>query len=192
MSELFYRFPGPFVYITELENHPKWKEHVKKSVEGWQNPQTTPVLEIGSNLSTSYHAKTPPKEFLEPEFLKDVVWNPLDKALEKADLAARPSQSFLQNIWFNDYPEGGSLGAHVHSNSEWSGIYIVEMSQPNPTFFLYNSTSNSPAFCTSFNTEKDAKEGNVLIFPSHLVHWVHTTCEERLTVSFNVGSTYSR
>jgi uncharacterized protein (TIGR02466 family) len=192
MNEFFYRFPGPFVYISEIENHSRWKEHVKETVENWQDSQPSSFLEKGSNLSTSYHSKNPVKEFLEPEFLKSVVWGPLDKALEKADLAAHPAKSHLQNIWFNDYPQGGNMGAHVHSNSEWSGIYIVEMSQPNPTFFMYNSTSNSPAFCTSLNTEENAKEGNVIIFPSHLVHWVHTTCEERLTVSFNVGSTYSR
>jgi uncharacterized protein (TIGR02466 family) len=191
MSEFFYRFPSPFVYITEIENHSEWKKHVKKSVKRWQNSQTKPFSEKGSNLLTSYHVKEPLNEFLDPVFLKAIVWDPLDKALEEADLAAQPSQSYLHNIWFNKYPEGGSLGAHVHPNSEWSGVYIVEMSQPNPTFFMYNSTSNSPAFCTSLDTEKSAKEGNVIIFPSHLIHWVHTTCEKRLTVSFNVGSTYS-
>lgn len=79
------------------------------------------------------------------------------------------------DIWMNFTYKGDDNPLHNHAGS-LSGIIYVK----NPD----NEPTNFPAL----NYVHDPKEGEILLFPSHLQHSVDTkeTDSERITVSFNL------
>ncbi len=99
--------------------------------------------------------------------------------------------------WMNSNPPGGFNAPHTHPGAHWSGVYYV--SQPevetgssgkieflNPRTDLPNwRIFNAPAF--SAKKAIRPEPGELILFPSYLVHWVYPneTAEERVTVAFN-------
>ena len=99
--------------------------------------------------------------------------------------------------WMNVTPVGGYNAPHTHPGAHWSGVYYV--SQPavekgesgkieflNPRTDLPNwRILNSP----TFGAKKAIRPqpGELILFPSYLVHWVYPneTDEERVSVAFN-------
>lgn len=99
--------------------------------------------------------------------------------------------------WMNSNPPGGMNAPHTHPGAHWSGVYYV--SQPkvetgksgkieflNPRTDLPNwRLLNAPAFGAKKSIRPEP--GEMILFPSYLVHWVYPneTEEERVTVAFN-------
>lgn len=99
--------------------------------------------------------------------------------------------------WMNTNPPGGMNAPHTHPGAHWSGVYYV--SQPkvetgksgkieflNPRTDLPNwRLLKAPAFSAKKSIRPEP--GDLILFPSYLVHWVYPneTDEERVTVAFN-------
>jgi uncharacterized protein (TIGR02466 family) len=99
--------------------------------------------------------------------------------------------------WMNVNPTGGFNAPHTHPGAHWSGVYYV--SQPtveqgtsgmiefiDPRSDLPNwRLLKSMAFRPKRKIRPEA--GEIVIFPSYLVHWVYPndTPEERVTIAFN-------
>ena len=99
--------------------------------------------------------------------------------------------------WMNVNPAGGFNAPHTHPGAHWSGVYYV--SQPaveegnsgmieflDPRSDLPNwRLLDAPAF--RLKKKLRPKPGDLILFPSYLVHWVYPneTDEERVTVAFN-------
>ena len=77
---------------------------------------------------------------------------------------------------------------HEHTGAgDFSGIYLLELNETNKTHF-YCSGGNT-AMKLLANT-RNIPEGSIILFPSHLLHYV-TPCEaERATVSCNISLAY--
>lgn len=117
----------------------------------------------------------------------------------KADLSALKLKLFA---WMNANPVGGFNAPHTHPGAHWSGVYYV--SQPeiedgssgkieflDPRTDLPNwRLLDAPAFKHKFNLRP--KPGDLLLFPSYLVHWVYPneSDQERVSVAFN--ATFSK
>ena len=86
------------------------------------------------------------------------------------------------DIWFHQYLEGDTYGWHVHTH-QFSGIYYLE----------FGKSSGKTQICSpfSFKTKKiNVKEGDIVIFPSHILHRALPNKSERKTViSFNFNLT---
>ena len=81
-------------------------------------------------------------------------------------------------LWYHQYSEGDKYGWHIHDN-QYGGIYYLEMGRSSArTEFLY-----------PFNRKKvkiNVKEGDMIIFPGHLMHRGLLNGKDRKTViSFN-------
>ncbi|MBW4706827.1 hypothetical protein KX928_03400 [Roseobacter sp. YSTF-M11] len=99
--------------------------------------------------------------------------------------------------WMNTNPPGGMNAPHTHPGAHWSGVYYV--SQPevetgksgkieflNPRTDLPNwRLLKAPAFSAKKSLRPEP--GELILFPSYLVHWVYPnqTDENRVTVAFN-------
>lgn len=99
--------------------------------------------------------------------------------------------------WMNANPPGGFNAPHTHPGAHWSGVYYV--SQPETEAgnsgmieFLDPRTDlpnwrilDAPAFRLKKKFRPAA--GEIVIFPSYLVHWVYPneTREERVSIAFN-------
>jgi len=125
---------------------------------------------------------------------EEAVENATRKVGAKSDLASLKLRLFA---WMNANPAGGYNAPHTHPGSHWSGVYYV--SQPDveegnsgmiefldPRTDLPNwRILKAPAF--KLKKKIRPVPGDMILFPSYLVHWVHPneTDEERVTIAFN-------
>ena len=103
----------------------------------------------------------------------------------------------LADGWINVNPQGGYNAPHDHLGSFWSGVYYVRVpaqtkGQAGAIEFLsphkpMPSNGFIEAPITAQKVIVRPKPGQVLIFPAHLIHWVHPndSKEERITIAFN-------
>lgn len=68
----------------------------------------------------------------------------------------------LQDIWFQQYQKNDSHGWHTHRGN-FTGVYYLELSEKSPRTQLIDPFSKREV------TIK-AKEGDLIIFPSHIKH----------------------
>lgn len=111
----------------------------------------------------------------------------LDLATQKLDLFG----------WMNSTPSGGFNAPHTHPGAHWSGVYYVsqpavEKSESGKIEFLNPRTDlpnwrilKSPIFGAARKFRPHP--GELVLFPSYLVHWVYPneTQEERVSIAFN-------
>ncbi|MCK0094049.1 TIGR02466 family protein [Yoonia sp. F2084L] len=113
------------------------------------------------------------------------------KRVDPADLQMKLSG------WMNANPQGGFNAPHTHPGAHWSGVYYV--SQPD----VADGTSGMIEFldprtdlpnwrilrANTFRPKRKIRPaaGEIILFPSYLVHWVYPneTDDERVTVAFN-------
>ena len=187
---MFQKFPSKFIFWTEIENHDLFKQKyltkIKSECELNRESYIVPNwdCEVYSSIN---HLNS----FLyDEEFLNEIVWKPMDKMLQEAEFSAYPKSSQVSHIWFNVYEKGFFQETHVHTgeNSSFSGIYIIELNEPNTTAFVVND--QIPYLSGKIRTN-NIKEGSVIIFPSSLDHYVNPCKENRTTISFNISSEFN-
>jgi len=104
----------------------------------------------------------------------------------------------IKDSWFIDYNKGGSVLPHNHGNCSWCCVYYVDLgglhrNDEGNTYFLKPYTNNNlddfGAYSyDSFSTfSYKPKEGEILIWPSHLMHGTvpSTEMSKRIIVSAN-------
>lgn len=99
--------------------------------------------------------------------------------------------------WMNMNPPGGFNAPHTHPGAHWSGVYYVnqpeiETGTSGMIEFLDPRTDlpnwrllKAPAFRPKAKIRPEA--GEMILFPSYLVHWVYPneSDDERVTIAFN-------
>ena len=135
--------------------------------------------------------------------LRDQAKAAVIEATGKITTKVDPSSLRLKLFgWMNANPPGGFNAPHTHPGAHWSGVYYV--SQPK----VENGTSGMIEFldprsdlpnwrllgARSFALKKKIRPeaGEMVLFPSYLVHWVYPneTDEDRVTIAFN--ATFSK
>lgn len=93
-----------------------------------------------------------------------ILFPPLDKFLhDRADKLGYDSYS-IRNIWFQQYNRGSKHGWHVHFNCQFTNVYYLDMPEGSPKTQLLNPMNQEEII------ELDVKEGDVLTFPSFILH----------------------
>ena len=84
----------------------------------------------------------------------------------------------IKDMWYHQYVKGDCYGWHIHDKM-YAGIYYLE----------FGKSSGRTQICSPFSlksTKINAQEGDVVIFPAHLMHRALPNSDERKTVvSFN-------
>lgn len=130
---------------------------------------------------------------------KSAVFELTRKVSKKVD----PNELRLKLFgWMNSNPSGGYNAPHTHPGAHWSGVYYI--SQPR----IDEGSSGMVEFidprnelphwrilkASTFRSKKSIRPvaGEMILFPSYLIHWVHPnqSPEDRITVAFN--ATFSR
>ena len=104
--------------------------------------------------------------------------------------------------WMNANPPGGFNAPHTHPGAHWSGVYYVsqpEVEEGNSGMIEFmDPRSDLPNWrilqARTFSAKKKIRPeaGDLILFPSYLLHWVYPneTESERVTVAFN--ATFSK
>lgn len=99
--------------------------------------------------------------------------------------------------WMNANPPGGFNAPHTHPGAHWSGVYYVsqpEIDEGNSGMIEFlDPRSDLPEWrilkARSFRPKIKIRPqpGEIVLFPSYLVHWVYPNeaDEERVSIAFN-------
>ena len=90
----------------------------------------------------------------------------------------------VTNIWFQQYNKNGKHGWHTHAEN-YTGVYYVKFSNK------CAKTELIDPFAQNKKIIINAKEGDIVIFPSYVIHRATEQKEdsEKIIVSFNINFT---
>ena len=167
---------------------------ISKKTFNSKKKDTSPVR-YSANGYTSYGAYT--NILLEPGLkeLKEFIDETVKKCHEQTRLQGDVR---LESSWFSIMRKYTYHEEHHHMPSVWSGVYYVQADNDHPglTFVNRDQKQHWPRTGITQLTESNSPEvtspaetGNVIIFPSHVLHKVHQqmTDKERDMISFNYG-----
>lgn len=209
---MFHTFKNDFLYHHHIDDCEKVNEYIincMQEVTGGEG-----VCWDLSSVKTSFFEGN--NDFLMDDFVLDeIIWKPLDVMLSENDNEIpfgpdTPVHSVVNGIWYNIYREGEYQEIHSHEantrdidgaiyHPNFSFIYLVELPPgiKNTTVFtksqkIMGNVSNRRDNIDTSKME-DVRAGSVLIFPSHLDHYVVPFYGEgrRITVAANVLTSYS-
>jgi hypothetical protein len=198
--------PTAYIYKYSVPNHQEIKQILlpkilneyesnkhKKSYR-W-NPDSQ------SNITTNYSIRD--SSLLSHQQQLDIVWNAMDAMFDvmyDENSIIRPSdevpiQSKLNSCWWNVYNEGDYVELHNHYHAGVSGFYILDLpdNQTNSTVFAYQNLyplSSKTSMTELRYYAEDAIEGDVLLFPSSLNHYVNPSKGRKVSISFNIEVTF--
>ena len=194
-------WPSPFLFWTEIENHQQLKEELKPKIleqssdmKFYNKPMQ--LRKPGDStwnceVITSYFDRESSNSLFTKDILYSIISKPLDDLFleEKCPMMNKPKNTYISEIWYNVYREGYEQEIHAHHGATLSGIYILELNEPNTTMFFSHNTSfaycGDTKFMGAYKTDH-IKEGNVLLFPSEFMHCVKKSTKSRITISFNL------
>jgi hypothetical protein len=87
----------------------------------------------------------------------------LDEILSEIAILNSYGNSDINQIWFQQYGAGNIHGWHTHG-SNFTGVYYLELSGESPKTELLSPINQSEIIVP------DVKEGDILLFPSHVIH----------------------
>ena len=128
------------------------------------------------------------------EMATEAVFDANDQIGAKTPRSALDVKLFA---WMNANPTGGFNAPHTHPGAHWSGVYYV--AQPDVSdgtsgmIEFLDPRSDLPNWrllkAPAFRLKKQLRPepGEMILFPSYLVHWVYPneSDEERVSIAFN-------
>ena len=140
--------------------------------------------------------------------LKEFCELHIEKYVKEVLSPAEDVNFYITTSWLNVVKPGGSIGAHNHSNSIISGSFypktvekdVICFYDPNLTRRKWNTAIEIPSTFSETSpimpysewvnvVEYDVFDGDLLLFPSWLIHGVipnERATQDRLSISFNV------
>ena len=87
----------------------------------------------------------------------------------------------IHNLWFQQYKKGDTHGWHIHGNN-YTGVYYLELPEKSTKTELINQFSQNEKITI------DAIEGQIVIFPSFIIHRSPRIIEyvRKTIISFNI------
>jgi len=155
-----------------------------------------------SNLGGSWHSKT------DIQLRKEQCFKKLVQSFKSCALAITQTlntkfdttkYNFCAAGWINVNTEGSFNAPHTHPNSTWSAVYYVkvpEFDDSNEGRIEFMDIGNSKDALNAKEAlgvlarkrfKMNAKEGTMIMFPSHMLHWVlpHNSGNSRISIALN-------
>lgn len=125
------------------------------------------------------------------DLITEAIYPALDAMFAEVKNLRLPHSSAVNRIWYNHYSGSGRSGQEVHTHTacSYSGVYFLELYEPNTTMFYSHSAAVNEVTLATKTTEF-IKEGDILLFPATLMHYVLPPSQPRSTVAFNIVCSY--
>ena len=98
----------------------------------------------------------------------------------------------ITNMWANKLERGQTHAPHTHSNNIMSGVYYlkggspIQFFDPRPQAHVFYPRVAESNYENSCMFEFESDKGWGVMFPSWLQHWVPSTPNSRVSISWNV------
>ena len=190
MDEVIGIFPTPLMFCQKLIPGDLVKAMIQQLEES----------ETGPNVRTTLLTHTPMSNPRSSENFMNVLKHVSPKLREYGEvMMGEPLDWGVKEIWINKMETGGAQKQHNHANSFISGIiYLTATTGPTATVFHRNLgvpsfqmvNQNERCKMGPFNAPifraPEAQPGDVLLFPSYLMHEVPPNRgDTRYTAAFN-------
>jgi hypothetical protein len=124
------------------------------------------------------------------EIIALAVYPALD-AMLRAMQFRTPKFSQVTEIWYNYYEAGSFQEVHSHTGggkNVISGVYNLLLEEKNKLVVYSQNSSYSPFVKPAHQVE--AAEGEIILFPSNMLHYVLPCEKPRATIAFNIDCTF--
>jgi hypothetical protein len=187
---MIHTFTPEFFFYHSIPNHQQHKEIILPKLEK-DKDRAFRATANGTCITTSTLSNF---DLFHEEFVREVIWNPFNQMLSEFDIhlnKIKLTNSKVNAVWWNYYEPNEICHPHRHYQSDFTGIYLLHLEEPNPTRFLpTNNSSNTYPLFDGIVLSEQCVEGDVLIFPGKILHWTVPITTPRWIVAFdiNVGS----
>lgn len=190
-----YIFPTEFVFWVKNHAHKTNKAQLlQKIVASLEHTKEKQAAHWLCDVNTEFFScEADVQKYM--QLCTSSIYPALDQMFAEIPHIKTPRSSQISKIWYNHYDSNGVSGQEVHTHAgygdSYSGIYLLSLSEPNTTVFYSHlaSCSMSGAVDSVFQTSF-AQEGDILLFPSTLMHYVLPSKTPRTTIAFNVKCAY--
>jgi hypothetical protein len=148
----------PYI-ISKLPEHEIIKDEVLKLINECESTQYTFPNDYTDISRTDWDVSREVERF----YLKPVM-QPITKLLQNRFDELGYDEIKIRNIWFQQYNKGSEHGWHVHLGCQWTNVYYLDLPEGSPKTQLLNPMNQDEII------EMDVKEGDVLTFPSFILH----------------------
>ena len=171
-------FTVPIVYYP-IEN---WSENKKKILAALPPEDDSQLEPSGSGLYTDFFINAQVKEF--PSYFHTVV--DVIKPYLKSFMDGNPVE-FVE-MWYQKYYNNVVHKTHCHGFTGWSSIIYVEFDPKVHESTLFYSPFRQPWDCDVETFQPEVKEGDMILFPSSLLHEAPVTKTDirRTIISYNI------
>mgnify|MGYP001179792950 FL=1 len=168
-----------FYFTFPLSNHEKLKNTLLTQIdESKQIENNKPKADDYYSESISKLDWSWSKDFSRPwvQTLKPF----LDEAISAELTSHGYKESFIQDLWFQQYTTGDTHGWHIHGHT-FTGVYYLDLPKDAPNTQIVNPTNQEEIIVP------DVNEGDILMFPSYVIHRapIIRTNENKTIISFN-------
>ncbi len=175
---------------------------LKLEMEKWENQQPSQIIE--KDVYESPHRLFQREEYEIKNIATKITNQVLDVVCKLNNYTGIQKSNLLTYAasWFHITRKGGFVQPHNHPNASWSAVYCTDSGEDentktetelvlmNPAIIpMYidagNANINLPAASDTIRFK--LKAGDLLIFPSNLMHFVtpHLSSRERITIAVN-------
>jgi len=177
-------FPTPVLYSTTN------REFTKKELDFVKKTYKNVDKNEGNLVSKNRYILNEPAMAKIKSEIETAIQEFMDKVISaKPDVKAVITQSWLNYTAENEYHH-----KHEHPNSFISGVYYIDADETNDKIFFvkggYQQIQIDPVDWNIWNSKSwwlSVKSGNIVVFPSHLTHFVEQKKGDnvRCSLSFN-------
>lgn len=183
-----HNFNAPFLHWEEVPQHHQIKSILLPKIQ--QHQQQYGSIESGGAISTFWAPVKDNALILGKDLIDAIIWRQFDKMVEERQFSPTIVESRVSHVWFNSYQPGDYAIAHHHTNADFCGIYLLDSPDKNNTLFHTNTSSAQYPFDTGPYFTDHIAEGNVMFWPSYLMHSAIPCKTDRTVVVFNILSGY--
>lgn len=177
MSVQKFRLDAPYA-IGAFKYHAELKDQILDAIS--KQPDAERLQEVGDAVDISLcdwkHSRF---DYNKPwlQILRPKLFEHLDE--QTSTLGYK--QFKIKEIWFQQYEQNSLHGWHVHG-SNWTNVYFLELPEGCPKTQFINPFNQTDI------AEFDIKEGDILTFPSFVIHRapVNTNTQRKTIISWNM------
>jgi uncharacterized protein (TIGR02466 family) len=197
-----FTFPPIYVFHYTVPNHQQIKAEVLPKILAEyeeKHLEESYRWHPGSKSGVTTNYNTSSINLLTEEQHVDIIWNALDIMLSifyADDSILRPckqmpTRSVINACWWNVYNKGDYVELHNHAPAGVSGFYILDLPDEHENGTVFQATnpyalSHKIDMWNDTHTTSHLKEGDVVLFPSSLRHYVNPSEGRKVSISFNI------
>ena len=169
------------IFINDISNHELHKKTILQHIDEFKsdNEDTKKPVDLYGNAHSDYHIGETKRDYM--TYFFDFV-EPIMVKVGK-DMRLDKFDGFgwsVQLAWFQQYYKGGTHPWHNHPECQFTNIYFVEMPNEEDKTEIIGLNDKLIQY--------DAKEGQIITFPSFLQHRSNPATSDRKTIiSFNTS-----